>query len=150
VRSITLDSLSSRVSRPLCLKIDVEGHELEVLRGAQQMLRSLQPFVIFEAIAKLGDDRPLQCKVLLAEMGYSLFYLRWPVLAPTAVDEDQLAYVADFLAVPADRIAMLRRDLHDFEVRPLTEAEVDALIDEQCRSQDVAFKAHGERLRARR
>lgn len=43
VPSITLDSLTS-LPEPVCLKIDVEGHELAVLKGAHRILK--KPCVI--------------------------------------------------------------------------------------------------------
>jgi FkbM family methyltransferase len=49
VPGITLDDYSRRVGhKPDLVKIDVEGHELEVLRGAIELLREARPVVIVE------------------------------------------------------------------------------------------------------
>ena len=94
---------------PLCVKIDVEGHELQALRGARGMMQLLRPLIIFEAIDKPRDNRTAACKTLLTESGYNLFYLRWPVLAPASPTDLQLAYVADFVACPTERSVEFRR-----------------------------------------
>lgn len=46
----TLDDFTEQESLKRCdlIKIDTDGHELQVLRGAQQTLRLLQPVVVFE------------------------------------------------------------------------------------------------------
>lgn len=43
-----LDSLAPLGYTPRLIKIDVEGAELQVLRGAVQMIRQAQPYIIFE------------------------------------------------------------------------------------------------------
>jgi hypothetical protein len=47
---ITLDEYAHRTrTRPSVMKIDVEGHEREVLAGARELLESARPTVIAEA-----------------------------------------------------------------------------------------------------
>jgi FkbM family methyltransferase len=49
VQTLTLDDYSQRFNAtPDFLKIDVEGHEREVLKGAKQLLREKRPIVIVE------------------------------------------------------------------------------------------------------
>lgn len=48
VECITLDSLNIRSDLPICFKIDVEGHEMDVLRGAEALLRSCRAVLQFE------------------------------------------------------------------------------------------------------
>jgi FkbM family methyltransferase len=43
-----IDSLEGDVPRPSHVKIDVEGHEEEVLRGASRLLRDLRPTLVIE------------------------------------------------------------------------------------------------------
>lgn len=52
VHCTTLDDYCSSFSRLDVLKMDVEGAELRVLRGAERLLRRLRPMIIFEAHEK--------------------------------------------------------------------------------------------------
>jgi hypothetical protein len=57
------------------LKIDTDGHELQVLRGAAQTLRSFRPIVIFELTKYLLKERGVQFsdyEDLLLPLGYRL------------------------------------------------------------------------------
>lgn len=74
-RMITLDDYAKeRGVRPDFLKIDVQGYELEVLKGAQQILSSIE--VIFTEVNHIEIYRgaPLAAEVIswLAERGYAL------------------------------------------------------------------------------
>jgi FkbM family methyltransferase len=53
------------------LKIDVEGHEVSVLRGARQTLMEKGPIVLYEA---LDDHAARECANILRESGYTSFY----------------------------------------------------------------------------
>lgn len=52
----TLDELLPDGNRVDFIKIDVEGHELSVVRGAQRVLRDSRPIILFEAGAIELDD----------------------------------------------------------------------------------------------
>jgi FkbM family methyltransferase len=68
-----LPELAGRIS---FVKLDVDGHELDVLRGAQDLLRSRRPALLMEMAPYVQDERPGGTKVLLAEieqLGYRLF-----------------------------------------------------------------------------
>jgi FkbM family methyltransferase len=71
----TLDNLSKKLgfegSSVSLIKIDVEGHEAEVLRGSTEMLKRYEPVVVFEVLTEAaGKD----CTQILADCGYSHFY----------------------------------------------------------------------------
>ena len=78
VPSITLDEfVSSRNLDKLdLLKIDTDGHELKVLRGAHETIRKYRPLVIFEAGLYLMEERGvafLDFATYFEGLGYSLF-----------------------------------------------------------------------------
>lgn len=80
---ITCRPLDSMISehgqgrRVSLLKIDVEGHELSVLRGAQLTLQRDRPVVLFEV---LNAEEGRACGDLLKRAGYDRFWTfrRWP------------------------------------------------------------------------
>ena len=99
------------------VKIDVEGHEMSVLRGGSSMFRSRRPSILIEI-----EQRHLSVPIedvfqQLEELGYHLFYVTERALRPIAgfdVERDQMsmvtpgefhpfdiskAYVSDFCAV---------------------------------------------------
>lgn len=56
------------------IKIDVEGHELEVLEGAEETIRRDKPLIVMEVLNR-RKFAPLPPAVsLLADMGYDYFY----------------------------------------------------------------------------
>ncbi|MGB0063749.1 MAG: FkbM family methyltransferase [Terracidiphilus sp.] len=69
VVTASLDWLAERLPAPDVLKIDVEGAELAVFRGAQQMLKSKRPILLFE-LTRLNWPEESR---LLADLGYTLF-----------------------------------------------------------------------------
>lgn len=71
----TLDTLATRLnlSRVDLIKIDTEGHDAAVLRGATQVLRRHRPVVIFEHDSRLWDlagETLDRCRSCLANLGY--------------------------------------------------------------------------------
>ena len=70
-----LDSadLGSKRDRLDWLKIDVEGHELEVLRGAAETLKRFHPTIILEVHTFLDATLLDRCVALLKEYGYDGF-----------------------------------------------------------------------------
>jgi FkbM family methyltransferase len=83
VERTTLDTLAESVlARVHLLKLDVEGHELAVLEGAERLLRrGGVRDIIFEEHAM----PPTAVTEMLSEYGYSIFYLDKRLLGPKAV-----------------------------------------------------------------
>ncbi len=85
VVTVSLDWLAERLPAPSVLKIDVEGAELGVFRGARQLLQSKRPILIFELTRPNWDEESR----LLGDLGYTLFDRdlppgeRKPLTAPT-------------------------------------------------------------------
>lgn len=120
---------ASFVRAPVVVKIDVEGHELEVLQGACELLDRYRPLVIFESIEMADADktRTRAVKSLLTARGYSLYLQRGSILIPRGVTDLQEGLVSDFLAIPTEVISELSLP---YEVRPLRTEERLAWIQE--------------------
>ena len=56
------------------IKIDVEGHEYEVLRGAKKLLESAKPVLAIEAIYRSETEAGEKVEKLLRSVGYTYFY----------------------------------------------------------------------------
>jgi len=74
IECFTLDSLIAKhgVSRVDFLKIDAEGHELQVLKGSDRLLNEFAPIILYENIAGFeGSNLPVAN--FLRSIGYQLF-----------------------------------------------------------------------------
>jgi FkbM family methyltransferase len=98
------------------LKVDVEGAEFHVLRGARRLLRESQPVVLFECtrtmIAPLGLSAHQVFSLLTEEIRYDIFLLKdWlsgglPLDLPSF--EASMVYpfqAFNYVAVPQSRVA---------------------------------------------
>ncbi len=78
VRTETLDHYFETARRPVALiKIDAEGHEREILRGARRLLAEDRPFLLFECERRRHPGlsiRPILDSLL--ELGYSGRFIR--------------------------------------------------------------------------
>ncbi|GIT89556.1 hypothetical protein JANAI62_09590 [Jannaschia pagri] len=107
VDCVTLDTVTSDLAGPLGLKIDTEGHELEVLKGATETLTRCA-FVIAEVSIKkrfAGGYRFSEVIAFMASQGFEVHsFLSGLTRAPR---------MSDVLFVPADspRFDMIARDL---------------------------------------
>jgi FkbM family methyltransferase len=66
------------------LKVDVEGHELAVLRGALGLLRRCHPRLVVECEERHAPDGVAQLVALLRPLGYQGYFLLHGVLTPIA------------------------------------------------------------------
>lgn len=74
VDCFTLDSLidEHHIERVDFLKIDAEGHELQVLKGSDRLLKEFKPIILYENIAgSHGCNLPVAS--FLRDIGYRLF-----------------------------------------------------------------------------
>lgn len=93
--SVTTLDLLLAGRTPALIKIDVEGHELSVLRGARHTLASTHVPVVFEAPDFGAGTGTLDCVRLLEEAGYRVFSLTPQGLRPF----DPVAYSHNLLAL---------------------------------------------------
>lgn len=89
------------------IKIDVEGHEMSVLRGAHDTLQRERPNILIEAQEKHNPGSVERVRQWFAELGYEGYFLRDRRLTPIAefdleVDQ-QRDGIENFIFVPAER-----------------------------------------------
>jgi FkbM family methyltransferase len=86
---VTLDSLLEKYPPPSVLKIDVEGHELQVLRGATRVLAEVRPAIWCEVSHEHSRDvakllRGAGYLIKSARTGQTTEYANWDTLAVPA------------------------------------------------------------------
>lgn len=95
----TLDQVLKDISlERVLLKIDTEGHELEVLRGGASFLARVQPYIYFECL-----DLPLlhQISAFLGSLGYVVASASHSPFAPPPAQAPSDPRITNFLAIPA-------------------------------------------------
>ncbi|MCD6361447.1 MAG: FkbM family methyltransferase [Armatimonadetes bacterium] len=95
-----LDDIARRMNgtRVRAVKIDAEGYELPILRGAAELLEHHKPIVFFEA----GGNESGDPRALLAEFGYELFRLT-DAGAVAVTPDARLAEQQNLCALDPDR-----------------------------------------------
>jgi FkbM family methyltransferase len=145
--SLECEADGAGFAEPLALKLDVEGHELRVLRGCPILLQRYRPLVIFESLEIEGrpsapefDSKAV--KQLLFDLGYDLYLIGRATgpLIPRMPDDLQEAYTSDFLAVPREQAELVHQ--LDREVRPLTAEERLAWISEMANWHEWQLPTH--------
>ncbi len=121
VLKVKLDDLN--LEDVSAIKIDVEGHEMEALRGMTNTLRREQPNLIIESEARHNEANPIAVIDYLAELGYRGFFRHHGALNPVAeldVDKHQSLdnpgtpdYVMNFLFIPDSADPALQPALQD-------------------------------------
>jgi FkbM family methyltransferase len=130
----TVDSLAQRhpaFSRTNLLKVDTDGYDYKVLRGAEGLLRTARPALYFELspwhLRAVADDDPRSIFAFLERLGYArvLFYdnLGYPLAAVSVREQDLIAQLLDYAA---------RKRLFYFDIVTLQPAET---FDEFVRSE---------------
>ncbi|MBI2730281.1 MAG: FkbM family methyltransferase [Sphingobacteriales bacterium] len=73
VSTITINDYCKRKNMvPSFIKIDVEGHEWEVLQGAEEILQEYHPAILLECEARhIGKEKVIQCFNYLKSLGYN-------------------------------------------------------------------------------
>jgi FkbM family methyltransferase len=103
---LTIDEICD--GRVTLIKIDVEGHEAAVLRGAAAVVASYAPSIIFEYAPELLDDAAQAPFGWLAEQEYELFGIRWIRRSVTGRGQLTLERLSGPPAVGGDCLAVTR------------------------------------------
>jgi FkbM family methyltransferase len=121
------DLIRETEGTPALMKVDVEGFECRVLRGAAGVLRTLRPAVILEIVpeylARAGDSKEELFRIL-HDAGYEAFgargarrWLRWR-LALEPIDDPSAAGPQNFLWLHRDDAVHRQRVAASISVRP--------------------------------
>ncbi len=112
VETITLDDFVrlNTLEKLDFIKIDTDGHELQVLEGASEVLRVLRPIIVFEMMSCTLDDSPdefKRCERILLGHGYVLYdaVTDKPVASETILHFVPKAGSTDILAIPRERVS---------------------------------------------
>lgn len=68
VQCVSLDSFARSAAAPDVIKCDIEGAEVEMLRGAEDILTSRRPWILCEMHSESNDRA---CRTILQEFGYT-------------------------------------------------------------------------------
>lgn len=106
VEIVTIDAVAHELPGPIVMKVDVEGDELDVLRGAAETLGRTELVLLETSLFELVPGQPLAHDVVgfMAERGFVLYDVFHGHLRPL---DGALAQV-DLAFAPVDGI--LRRD----------------------------------------
>ena len=87
-RAVTVDQMVDNYGPPTHIKIDVEGHEASVLRGAENTLRRYSPLLFLELhneMVLLDGGNPESSLDELAKLGYALCGFDGTILSRTDI-----------------------------------------------------------------
>jgi FkbM family methyltransferase len=109
VECFTLDSLVAKenVQQVDFLKIDAEGHELQVLRGSDRLLKQFSPIILYENISDSTSSN-LPVANFLISMGYKLFTYRSYLQKLIPLNTDADLGMLNIIAMPSQKIVVLR------------------------------------------
>lgn len=116
VETEKLDTLLPKMGKRKCsfLKIDTEGHEGEVLKGAKQLIASHRPFIALEYGFIPGEFEP-NTIAQLQESGYTCFDLK----DLQQVSPGYLSLLpTDLIAVPQEKVDVFKKVLKSLPSHP--------------------------------
>jgi len=119
VRKNSLDLIGLNLNRIDLIKIDVEGSELFVIRGALKTIARFRPFILCEMLRKWSarfDYSPNDIIRILYDIDYVLYEIvDDSIVAIDLVDEETIG--TNFLFVPKEEITTLNDRLNGFIIK---------------------------------
>lgn len=107
VPMVTLDSWASEngIERLDVLKVDVEGAEADVFRGARELLRDHLPVVFFEYLDDPFENEGVtpESFAILSSLGYRIWSVLKDGTLAAVADRSKAPRTNDYIAVPANR-----------------------------------------------
>ena len=105
VETTTLDALAGTVKPAdrLFIKIDVEGHENHVLKGARKLLASQRPVILCEILPGVAHTREI-VDVIASARYVVLAICREGLFRVESLDLDKKRSYTDYLLVPEEKI----------------------------------------------
>ena len=109
VKTITLDGYleANRVKRLDIIKLDAEGGELEILRGARGMLEDLRPIILCEVLDWVTGPWGYAARDIVSHLrdrGYAWFDFRSDGMLSLHAPQDVYPEIRNYLAVPLEKI----------------------------------------------
>jgi FkbM family methyltransferase len=108
VASRTLDDflIQGRIGNVSLLKVDVEGYEASIFRGASRTLSEIRPLVVYFEVCPVVAERlgfnPVEPAQILLEHGYTLTRLAaGGILAPARLKDIPTVVLENWIAVPS-------------------------------------------------
>jgi FkbM family methyltransferase len=105
VETTTLDLLAGTLgpADQLFIKIDVEGHENHVLKGARTLLKIRRPIILCEILPGVGKTEEIAA--ILSEAGYAVLAIsREGLFAVSAADLSKKRNYTDYLLIPEEKV----------------------------------------------
>ena len=112
VVAVTLDSMIDKLGAAALMLVDVEGHEVSVLRGAAEYIRRFRPPLIVEAVAAQLARAGSSLEELgrqLASQGYTVFQINRISVTKPDLDRCDEHYHQNWLCIPNGRSGMTKR-----------------------------------------
>lgn len=115
VQAVRLDDWTRKqdLSAIHAIKIDAEGAELAILRGARELLARCRPILLVEindVLLRYADGSAAEVKKCLAESDYDLFSLSWPRVSQWSLAVN--GEFSDALCVPRERAQATLAAMH--------------------------------------
>ncbi len=77
INSFKLDDLKDFSNEEISMiKIDVEGHELEVMVGAKELIKKNKPLLIFEHNIEINKEQALKINAFLKQLDYVIYLIQ--------------------------------------------------------------------------